>query len=318
MISKQKEVEYTYGEDAVVESLQVFITGTNPLQVKALVSGYLPDTCTELHQIIVERQNQEINLIVQTRRPVDDNDCLVVDVPFVETVDLDAKGCEAGTYYVNVGVVRETFKLKVYEYDQDANVESLQVFVLGPKPLQVTAQVSGHLNSTSTELYGINVKREGQDFILILQTRQRPIDDANPPYVEVPFLETINLDIKNLPPGTYYVRAGNVRADFDFDDIYYGQDATLESLQAFVLNTDPARVQVLVKGYLPDPCTDVDDILVERQGNEFVMTIQTSRYPGECLDVQMLFGKVIELDVKNLKPGTYTVTAHGLQDSFTI
>ena len=49
--------DYTYGQDAVVESVEVLLMESFPLQARAVVSGYLPDGCTELAEISVERRS---------------------------------------------------------------------------------------------------------------------------------------------------------------------------------------------------------------------------------------------------------------------
>jgi len=283
-----------------------------------LVSGYLPDKCTEIYNIIIERNYQDYNLIIQTRCPVDDSDCPEVEVPFVEMVDLDVKSLGVGSFNVYVNGFMETFTLGEYVYRQDATVESLQVFVSGSKPVQVNAIISGFLPNLCTELYDIIVKREDQDYNLILQTRYQSIEGIYCPDVEVPFVETVMLDVKDLTEGTYDINAGDECAGFTLEEYDFGQEATVESLKTFVLSTNPAQVQVQLLGYLPDPCTELFDIIVEHQDRDFTMTLHTRKYPSDYLDATMLFGKIIELDVKDLKPGTYTVSADGLQDTFTL
>jgi inhibitor of cysteine peptidase len=105
--------DYTYGKDAAVESLEIFMLESFPVQVEAHVSGYLPDGCTELDEIIVERQDQDFILTVQTRRPTGDIACTQALVPFEETVDLDVQGLSAGTYNVIVQEQEESFTLDV-------------------------------------------------------------------------------------------------------------------------------------------------------------------------------------------------------------
>jgi inhibitor of cysteine peptidase len=105
--------DYTYGQDAAVESLEIFMLESFPVQVEAHVSGYLPDGCTELDEIIVERQDQDFILTVQTRRSTGDIACTQALVPFEETVDLDVQGLSAGTYNVIVQEQEESFTLDV-------------------------------------------------------------------------------------------------------------------------------------------------------------------------------------------------------------
>jgi len=105
--------EYTYGQNATVESLEIIILESFPVRVEVLVSGYLPDGCTELDEITVEREGQDFILIVHTRHPTGDIACTQALVPFEETVGLDVVGLKAGTYTVIAQEQEATFTLDV-------------------------------------------------------------------------------------------------------------------------------------------------------------------------------------------------------------
>jgi inhibitor of cysteine peptidase len=92
--------DYAYGQEAIVESLEVMMMESFPLQARAVVSGYTPDGCTELYEIDVAREDQEFNLTLVTRRETGDVVCTMALEPFEETVDLEIEGLEAGTYTV--------------------------------------------------------------------------------------------------------------------------------------------------------------------------------------------------------------------------
>lgn len=105
--------DYAYGQEAIVESLEVLLLSTTPLSAEAVVSGYLPDGCTELYEIDVEREDQDFNLTIVTRRPTGDVVCTMALEPFEETVDLDIEGLEAGTYTVIAQDEEAEFTLEV-------------------------------------------------------------------------------------------------------------------------------------------------------------------------------------------------------------
>ena len=105
--------EYIYGENATVESLEVLILESFPVQVNAVVSGYFPDGCTELYEIDSERDGQEFVITITTRRPAGDIACTQALVPFTETVNLDVLGLEAGTYTVIAQDQETSFTLDV-------------------------------------------------------------------------------------------------------------------------------------------------------------------------------------------------------------
>ena len=92
--------EYTYGEDAIIDSLEVLLMESFPVQARVRALGNLPDGCTELHEITVEKEGQEFILTLTTRRPAGDIACTEALVPFEESVSLDIEGLEAGTYSV--------------------------------------------------------------------------------------------------------------------------------------------------------------------------------------------------------------------------
>ena len=92
--------DYTFGQDAVVEALEVLLMESFPLQARAVVSGYLPDGCTELVEISIERQENEFALTLTTRRPAGDVMCTQALEYFEESVNLEIEGLKAGTYTV--------------------------------------------------------------------------------------------------------------------------------------------------------------------------------------------------------------------------
>ena len=98
--------------EATVESMEVLILESFPVQVNVQVSGYLGDGCTELGAIDTERVDDTFNVTVHTERPADAI-CTQQLVAFEETISLDVQGLEAGTYTVDVNGVTGTFTLDV-------------------------------------------------------------------------------------------------------------------------------------------------------------------------------------------------------------
>jgi inhibitor of cysteine peptidase len=75
--------------------------------------GYLPDGCTEIDGIDVDREvdAQTFEVTIGTVRPRDAM-CTQALVPFEETIELDVLGLPAGTYSVDVNGIVETFTLE--------------------------------------------------------------------------------------------------------------------------------------------------------------------------------------------------------------
>lgn len=98
--------------EATVESVELVMLESFPVQVRAIVKGYTPDSCTTISEIKQERTGNTFNVKITTTRPAD-LACAQVITPFEETIPLDVAGLKAGTYTVNVNGVTETFTLSV-------------------------------------------------------------------------------------------------------------------------------------------------------------------------------------------------------------
>jgi inhibitor of cysteine peptidase len=94
--------------------------------------------------------------------------------------------------------------------------------------------------------------------------------------------------------------------------------ANVTEIELFLLESFPVQVHVVAKGYLPNPCTQIDEIIKSREGNDFTVTIKTQTSPGPCIQVIQPFEETIPLDVYGLPAGTYNVNVNGIEDSFTL
>lgn len=95
-------------------------------------------------------------------------------------------------------------------------------------------------------------------------------------------------------------------------------EAVVENVEILFLESFPLGVHAIASGYLPDPCTDIDEISVEREGNHFEVLITTLR-EAEVMCAQVIeeFEQNIPLDVYGLPAGDYTVTVNGIDAEFT-
>ncbi|RMG92211.1 MAG: hypothetical protein D6706_17290 [Chloroflexi bacterium] len=95
--------------------------------------------------------------------------------------------------------------------------------------------------------------------------------------------------------------------------------APVESIQLLIMESFPVQVSVMVRGELPDNCTQIDRIETNRTNNQFNVAISTLRDAStECTDSPVPFEETIPLDVENLDAGTYTVSVNGITGSFTL
>ena len=226
--------KFLYGQDAVVESLEVILLESFPVQAQAKVTGYLPDGCTELHEISVERQDMDFFLTLTTRRPAGDIACTEALVPYEEVVKLEVEGLDAGIYTVITQDQEATFELSVdnaqsgqdkdmkFAFGSDAVLESMTLNIMESFPIQVSASLVGYLPNGCIKIDQINILREEQIFTVRIITK-RPTGDISCTMAIVPFEETVALEVEGLPAGEYSVQCGEISDTFTLD-----QDNTVQ------------------------------------------------------------------------------------------
>lgn len=143
--------EYVYGL-ANVESIDILILESFPVQVHVIAEGYLPDGCTEIDEIKSEREGNNFNISITTKRPKDAI-CTQAIESFRETIPLEVQGLSAGNYTVNVNGVTGSFELAV-----DNTLEET------PSSMPPRQQVITETNNGTT----INLEK-GETFYLRLQ-----------------------------------------------------------------------------------------------------------------------------------------------------
>ena len=94
--------------------------------------------------------------------------------------------------------------------------------------------------------------------------------------------------------------------------------APVDEIDILIFEIFPVQIDVIARGNLPDPCTEISEVLQEREGNTFFVTIKTYRPPGFCIQVIAPFEEIIPLEVCGLPAGTYTVDVNGVQGTFDL
>ena len=95
-------------------------------------------------------------------------------------------------------------------------------------------------------------------------------------------------------------------------------EAVVENVEIIFLESFPLQVHMVASGYLPDPCTEIDEISVERDFNRFEVLITTLREAEVmCIQVIEAFEQNIPIDVYGLPAGDYTVMVNGIDAEFT-
>ncbi len=97
---------------ATVDSVEIQVLESFPVQINVRAQGNLPDGCTLIEQSRAEQEGNTFVVTISTIRPANML-CTQVVVPFDEVVPLDVEGLPAGTYTVDVNGVTTTFTLDV-------------------------------------------------------------------------------------------------------------------------------------------------------------------------------------------------------------
>ncbi len=98
------------GQEANVTGVEVLVAESYPPQYFAVVSGQLPDGCTEINGSTQTTQARSIKITLTTTRP-DDTMCTTAVQPFEETISIKVDGLSAGQYAVEVNGVPATLNL---------------------------------------------------------------------------------------------------------------------------------------------------------------------------------------------------------------
>lgn len=94
--------------------------------------------------------------------------------------------------------------------------------------------------------------------------------------------------------------------------------AEVTEIDILISESFPVQVHVVASGYLPNPCTKIEEIIQSREGNNFFVTIKTKSSLLPCIQVLTPFEETIALDVYGLPAGTYNVNVNGIEDTFTL
>lgn len=92
--------------------------------------------------------------------------------------------------------------------------------------------------------------------------------------------------------------------------------AEVTEIELFLLESFPVQIFIVAKGYLPNPCTQIDQIIQRREGNNFFITIKTKTSSLPCIQVLAPFEETISLDVYGLPAGSCIVNVNGIKSSF--
>lgn len=98
-------------------------------------------------------------------------------------------------------------------------------------------------------------------------------------------------------------------------------EVEIDAVEVQILESFPVQVEVVIRGSLPDGCTEIERIeqRFEPEDNVFWIEINTVRTSDDaCTQALVPFEESISLDVYGLAAGTYTVDVRGTRETFTL
>lgn len=211
-----------------VDQVQVEVGIGSPIPVHVIVSGNLPDPCSQIEfvQVLQDKSNFDINLFAtpDVGGPAVDG-CIKDPLPFRISLPLNVIGLPAGDYTVTVNGSRGDFSLDTGTsasslptvdstfFKDDVQVDGINVEIGRGSPLPVHAVVSLNLPNSCAQLGEIRLHREGTMFFVRLVSYV--IEGENCQADSIPFRAEIPLNIAFAPEGPYEVNVNGVTAGFD-------------------------------------------------------------------------------------------------------
>jgi uncharacterized protein YgiM (DUF1202 family) len=124
--------------DATVESIAVRTLESLPVQVEAVLRGYLPDSCTAITDLQQVREGTTFRIRMSTQR-TGDQACAQALAPFEQVIALDIGGLPAGAYQVAVNDLWTSFELASAVSDQPVYpvIESTVSYILARSDLSI-------------------------------------------------------------------------------------------------------------------------------------------------------------------------------------
>ncbi len=96
---------------ADVETVDIQILESLPVQVIVVVKGNLSNGCQQLDKINTIQAGNKFTITIGKKSIDEQMICTQALVPFEKTIPLNVKGLKSGTYSVNVNGISQSFKL---------------------------------------------------------------------------------------------------------------------------------------------------------------------------------------------------------------
>lgn len=98
---------------AYIETVEIQILESLPVQVVVVAKGNLSDSCQQLDKINTVQAGNKFTITIGKKSIDEQMMCAQALVPFEKRIPLNVTGLKAGTYSVNVNGINQSFKLDV-------------------------------------------------------------------------------------------------------------------------------------------------------------------------------------------------------------
>lgn len=202
-----------------VETAEVVVGVGSPIPVDIVITGRLPDTCTQIGSMEQTVDDFAIRVALKAIKPAL-NDCIADSIPFRTAMHLNTISLPAGVYTITVNdTVSTTLTMPIEPPAVSADLRPIPVSHVNidvgiGSPIPVDAFVSGEWPDLCAQLAEIEQRIEGNSIDITLLASAA--DPACPPdYLGLPFRIAVPINVVELPEGSYTVTVNGVSAAFD-------------------------------------------------------------------------------------------------------
>lgn len=225
---------------AMVESVDVLLMESFPVQISVIARGQLPDGCTQIDEVITQQSGDTFRIAVTTVR-LPDQVCTQALVPFEQTIALDAVGLEAGTYNVSVNGVTSSFTLDVDNVLPESETPSAASGIGGLVWHDLCEQTGTTLAENATPVEGCVVGPDGETL------QANGVFDPGEPGIPGVTVQLLAGDCTLAAPGDELVAVTDESGAYRFTDI------SPDTFCVFLDTVSDANVDVLEEGVLTFP-----------------------------------------------------------------
>jgi len=211
-----------------ISSVEVEVGVGSPIPVHVIVSGDLPDPCSQVEYTEIKQDG--LNFIITLFATPDIggpavDGCIKDPLPFKMGIPLNVVDLPAGSYTVTVNGSSADFKLDTANttstlptadmpiVKDDIRVDDVTIDFGVGSPIPVHAVISANLPNTCAQLGEVRVHRNGTNFFIRLVADIPAQTDCNPD--TLPFRLEVPLTAVGLEEGTYTVTVNGASTTFE-------------------------------------------------------------------------------------------------------